>query len=396
MTKVYTNILITKPSSLGDIVLSLPALAALRSSFPDAKISWLIRPEFAPLLEGHPHLNEIIPFDRNYLAKAWYNPGAFKALLKLIRKLRQDKFDLVLDFQGLLRTAVLAWLSGCKNRMGPADGRELAHLFYTHKIEYNSDCIHLVDFYLKMVHAAGAECSEVKFVLPVSEPDAEAAKKLLTNSSIKQGQYVVFVPGSAQLDKCWPAERFAELAKKIIALSHLPIIAVGTNSEKAIMEEINAAIRNMSVIASEAKQSRSSNKEDCFVSQRLPRNDIAGDDSADVTVINLAGRTKLKELVELLRGARLVVSNDTGPGHIAAALGVPLVMIYSWSNPARIAPYGRAECMVAKEPFSRGLTIKSTDPKHSVTNITVDEVFQKAREQLDRYKAHSFTPLPEK
>ena len=98
--------------------------------------------------------------------------------------------------------------------------------------------------------------------------------------------------------------------------------------------------------------------------------------------MNFAGRTSLKELVELLRTARLVVSNDTGPGHIAAALGVPLVMIYSWSNPARIAPYGRPQCMVAREPYSRGLKIKSADPKHSVTNITVDEVFQKVREQL--------------
>ena len=344
MSKNFNNILITKPSSLGDIVLALPALAALRSSFPDAKISWLIRPEFAPLLEGHPYLNEIIPFDRKYLAKAWHNPGAFKSLLKLILKLRQGKFDVTLDFQGLLRTAILAWLSGCKSRYGPANARELAHLFYTHKIEYNSDCVHLVDFYLKIAKAAGAEFGAVKFELPVSQADAEAVKKLLTSCGVKSGQYVVFVPGSAQLDKCWPAERFAELAKRITAQSHLPIIAIGTNSEKATVEKIN--------------------------------------DSADVTIINLAGRTSLKELVELLRGARLVVSNDTGPGHIAAALGVPLVMIYSWSNPARIAPYGRAECMIAREPYSRGLAIKSTDPKHSVTNITVDEVFEKACEQL--------------
>ncbi len=386
MSKVFKNILITKPSSLGDIVLALPALAALHSSFPDAKISWLIRPEFAPLLEGHPYLNEIIPFDRKHLAKAWYNPGAFKALLKLILKLRQGKFDVVLDFQGLFRTAILAWLSGCKNRLGPSNARELAHLFYTHKIEYNRDCIHLVDFYLKMAHAAGAECSDVKFELPVSQADTEAVKKLLTSCGVKQEQYIVFVPGSAQPDKCWPAERFAELAKNISAQCHLPIIAVGANAEETTVEKINATIQNMSVIASEAKQSHSSNKEDCFVvhQRRTPRNDITGDNSADVTIINLAGRTKLKELVELLRGAKLVVSNDTGPGHIAAALGVPLVMLYSWSNPARIAPYGRAECMVAKEPFSRGLTIKSADPKHSVTNITVDEVFQKACEQLGK------------
>ena len=86
--------------------------------------------------------------------------------------------------------------------------------------------------------------------------------------------------------------------------------------------------------------------------------------------------------MELLRTAKLVVSNDTGPGHIASALGTPLVMMYSWSNPARIAPYGKPQCMVAREPYDRGLEIKSNNPKHSVKNITVDEVFKKVREQL--------------
>jgi heptosyltransferase I len=344
MSKVFKNILITKPSSLGDIVLALPALAALRSNLPNAKISWLIRPEFAPLLENHPFLNELIPFDRKYLAKAWYNPGAFKTLIGLIKKLRQGKFDVVFDFQGLFRTAVLSRLSGCKIRFGPADGRELASLFYTDKIEYNSDCVHLVDFYLKMVKAAGADCSEIKFVLPIHQTAAQAAQKLLSSFGVKPGQYVVFVPGSAQLDKCWPAERFADLAGKISSNFHLPIVAIGTNAEKSIIEKIKAP--------------------------------------GNVIIINLAGQTTLKELVELLRASKLVVSNDTGPGHIASALGVPLVMMYSWSNPARIAPYARAECMIAREPYSRGLKIKSNDPAHSIINITVDEVFRKVCEQL--------------
>ncbi|OHB78603.1 MAG: hypothetical protein A2Z25_20485 [Planctomycetes bacterium RBG_16_55_9] len=85
-----------------------------------------------------------------------------------------------------------------------------------------------------------------------------------------------------------------------------------------------------------------------------------------------------------MRVARLVVSNDTGPGHIASALGTPLVMMYSWSNPARIAPYGRTECMVAHEPYSRGDKIKSSDPQHSIEAITIEQVWQKAQEQLNR------------
>ena len=344
MLTSYEKILIIKPSSLGDIVLALPALSALRRNFPDARISWLVRPEFAPLLENHPHLTEVISFDRKCLGKAWYHPKAFAALVVLIWRLRRSKFDAVFDFQGLFRTACLAWLSGCKRRFGMANARELAHLFYTHKTVQDEACIHLVDYYLKIIKAAGATDTDVRFELPVNPADVNSANRLLASHDIKASNYVVFVPGSAHSDKCWPVERFAALADRISAKFNLSIIAVGTESDKRIVDEI----KNLT----------------------------------DVPIENFAGQTSLGELIALLKEARLVVSNDTGPGHIAAALGTPLVMMFSWSNPARIAPYGRTECMVAREPYSRGLKIKSTDPAHSIRTITVDEVFQKVCEQI--------------
>lgn len=339
------NILIIKPSSLGDIVLVLPVLSALRRNFPDAKISWLVRPEFAPLLENHPHLTEVILFDRKRLGKAWFHPGAFCSLISLIRQLRRQEFDAVFDFQGLFRTAALAWLSGCKNRFGMANARELAHLFYTHKVEQDKDCVHLVDYYLKIARLAGAADLSVEFVLPQDAAVAGSVGKLLTSYNIERGNYVVFVPGSTDPDKRWPVERFAALADKIASKFHLSIVAAGNASEAGLIESLKSL--------------------------------------AHVPVANLAGRTSLGQLIALLRTARLVVSNDTGPGHIAAALGTPLVLMYSWSNPARIAPYGRPECMVAREPYGRGLDIKSTDPRHNVRNITVDEVYQKVCEQLN-------------
>jgi len=351
----FEKILIIKPSALGDVVLALPALSALRRNFPDAKISWLVRPEFAPLLENHPHLTEVIPFDRKFLGKAWYHPKAFVALVKLIRKLRHSKFDAVFDLQGLFRTACLAWLSGCKRRFGMANAREHAHLFYTHKIEQDHNCIHLVDYYLKIIKAAGAtnvDDKDVKFELPVNPYIRDSVSNLLASHNIKSGEYVVFVPGSTHSSKCWPVERFAALADRISSRFNLPIIAVGTESESSIIE----AIKNLT----------------------------------DVHIINFAGQTSLAELVALLKDAKLVVSNDTGPGHIAAALGTPLVLMYSWSNPARIAPYGRSECMVAREPYSRGFEIKSIDAKHSVKNITIDEVYQKACQQI-RAQEHNGT-----
>jgi len=148
MSDNFKNILIIKPSALGDIVLALPVLSALRRSFPDAKISWLVRSEFAELIENHPHLNEVILFDRKLLGRAWYDRTAFGALLSFIDRLRQSKFDCVLDLQGLFRTAALSRLSGCRQRYGMADTREFGYIFYSEKISQDSNCIHLVDYYL--------------------------------------------------------------------------------------------------------------------------------------------------------------------------------------------------------------------------------------------------------
>jgi len=328
MPNELKNILIMKPSALGDIVLALPALAALRKSFPKAKISWLVKPEFAPLLENHPYLDEIILFDRKHLSKALSNTKAFGSLHSLVAQLRKSKFDAIFDFQGLFRTAFMAWLSGCKKRYGIANAREFAHLFYTDKIEHNLDCIHLVDLYLKMVHASGAKSEKAEFLIPSNQTDIDSVNKLLESHNIEPQKYVVLIPGSAQESKCWPAERFAQLADKISEQYNYPVIAIGSKSERTKAEVIN----NLS----------------------------------KTEIINLAGQTSLKELVELLRMAKLVVSNDTGPGHIASALGVPIVIMYSWSNPARIAPYGRNECMVARDPFTRGMEIKSNNPEHNI------------------------------
>ncbi|MHC4194054.1 MAG: glycosyltransferase family 9 protein [Planctomycetota bacterium] len=279
MVNDFKNILLIKPSSLGDVVLALPALTALRRGFPEAKISWLVRPEFAPLLENHPHLDSILTFDRKFLGKAWYNPRAFGALLSLIRRLKSDKFDLVIDFQGLFRTASLAWLSGCKKRLGMTTSRELAHIFYTDSVPQNQDCVHLVDYYLKIVQAAGASEAIPEFVLPVDSAAIDSVTAMLTNHAVNASNYAVFVPGSRHRDKEWPVDRFAALADRISSQFDSSVVVVGTSAEKDIVDNL----------------------------QNL----------AHVPIADFVGKTSLSELTALLKTAKLVVSNDTGPGHIA-------------------------------------------------------------------------------
>ena len=341
----FKNILIIKPSSLGDIVLALPALSALRRNFPNAKISWLVRPEFEPLIKNHPHLTNTILFDRKLLGKWWCNRQSFSCLVSLIRQLRSSRFDAVFDFQGLFRTALFSWLSGCKKRFGMAAAREFGHIFYTHKITQNKASINLVDYYLKMVKTAGCKNIDVEFVLPQNQQDVDSANKLLTENGISDNNYAVLVPGSAHADKCWPIERFAVIAEKISSQFNMSIIATGTKSERAVVEKIKS---------------------------------ICG-----VPIINLAGLTGIGELTAILKNAKIVISNDTGPGHIAAALDVPLVLIFGRSNPARVAPYGRGNCVAAAEPNSRGFKPDSTKSKHDIKAVTVDEVYRKISEQFE-------------
>jgi ADP-heptose:LPS heptosyltransferase len=190
----------------------------------------------------------------------------------------------------------------------------------------------------------GAGDRRAEFVLPAKPVAAGAAHVLLAQHRVKPDGYAVVIPGSAQTSKCWPAERFAALVDRLTSEHGLAVVATGTKSESAMIEKIRSL--------------------------------------AKYPPANLANQTPLPELVEVLRRAKLVVTNDTGPGHIAAALGRPLVMMFSWSNPLRVGPYGRPQCIVARDMDQRGLANRSHDPRHSIQHITLDEVYAKVVEQL--------------
>ena len=344
MSYNFTNILIIKPSALGDIAMSLPALTALRKGFPDAKITWLVRSDYAPLLRNHPDLNEIILFDRKLLGKWWYRPQAFKALFTLIRQLRCEHFDVVIDLQGLFRTALLGRLSGARHRFGMQGAREFASLFYNHKVRHDLACAHVVDFYLKIIESITNQPSFAEFVVPHDEYAEESMRCLLNDSRVADNNYIVMIPGASNSKKCWPAASFAAFAERIRSQYDLPIIMAGSTADQKAAAAVQAATR--------------------------------------IALIDFAGRTSIAELVALLRNARLVVTNDTGPGQIAAALGVPLVILFGPTNPIRLCPYRRPDTVVTADPDFHPLEIYNTDPKHAITRIGAEAVYTKAVEQL--------------
>ena len=136
------------------------------------------------------------------------HPGAFGSLVSLVRELRGRRFDAVLDLQGLFRSASLAWLSRCPQRFGPVWRREFAHHFYTTTVPAEPEWVHVIDYYMKIHEAMGAEDRRVEFVLPEKPAAAQAVEGLLSKHSIERDRYAVIIPGSAQVSKCWPVERF--------------------------------------------------------------------------------------------------------------------------------------------------------------------------------------------
>jgi len=243
MTTNYPNILIIKPSALGDIVHALPVLGSLRAAFPQARITWLVRREFAPLLECVDGLDAILLFDRKLLGHWYYRPAAFKALLQFVQTLKNSRYDLVLDLQGLFRTALFARMTGCPRRLGMADCREGAGVFYSRKIPRPADSVHVLDTYNAVLKAAGVERFSTACTLTPPPAAKETIQGKMAELKLYPEKFAVLIPGSAHAGKCWPAERFAAISEKLHEQYGLTIAAVGTSQEKIIVQNIQRCCR---------------------------------------------------------------------------------------------------------------------------------------------------------
>ncbi|MBK8913766.1 MAG: glycosyltransferase family 9 protein [Phycisphaerales bacterium] len=322
------RILILKPSSLGDIVHALPMLAALRAARPDAHVAWLAATPFAPLLDGHPLINEVIRFDRGRLGRAWRSPAAAAELLSLMSRLRRPRFDLVIDLQGLFRSGWLAWSSGARVRAGFADGRELSPLFLTHRI-HAADALHAVDRNLRIAAALGWPAQRVEFPLGIRDEEVSAARELLRSAGVdlaaacdartgssaglgspappdagessgSGGGFVAILPGARWRSKLWRAERWAALIDALAERGRRSVV-LGGPGDAEVLRAIEGHARR--------------------------------------PIASLVGRTTLRELTAVLSLADRVVCTDSGPMHLAAALGRPVVALFGPTDPQRCGPY---------------------------------------------------------
>lgn len=346
----FSRVLLIKPSSLGDIVHALPVLHGLRTRYPTARIDWLINKGFAPLLENHPDVNELIVFDRRRFGQMARNPRAAAAFCRFVGDLRSRDYDLVVDLQGLFRTGFLARASGSSVRIGPQTAREGAGWFYSHRIPSIEDDAHAVDRSYRVAGMLGFEDVPITFSLPIAEADVDTIGQLLDQAEIAGRALVVVAPGARWETKMWPPERFAELIDAVHQNCEAACVLIGAQSEVQWCKAIERCCR------------------------RSP--------------VNLAGETTLAQFAAIIRSADAVVCHDSAAVHLAAVYGRPLVCLTGPTNPLRTGPYGRIEDVVRLDLecspcYLRRLSQCRHDHR-CMRDLESQNVFEAVRDRLSR------------
>lgn len=336
------KILILKPSSLGDVVQALPVLRLLKLHFPDARIHWWLAADLLELLRGDPDLAGIYPFER----KRWQFPWHWDEAVQSIRQMRQERFDYVIDLQGLARSGVVAWLARGQVTIGLDEAREGARTFYDIRVARPSPLTHAIDWYLEVVRQMKAPVHWNFTWLPRRDGAAEALLRKWPRAA--EGRWIAVQPGARWVNKRWPAEHYAEVIRRI-------------TSEQ---EGIRVAILG--------------GRDDRDLGEQLARANSA-------RCLNLAGQTSLSEMVEWIRKSDLLISNDSGPMHVAAALGKPVVAIFGPTEPRRTGPYGQIDRVVRRSlPCAPCLkdTCHNVRWLECLRTISPDVVFEQVRPHL--------------
>jgi lipopolysaccharide heptosyltransferase I len=293
------KILILKPSSLGDVVQALPVLRLIKRHRRDAEVWWWIDDALAPLLDGDPDLAGLFPFRR----RRWSKPRHWPEMARAVAALRRHHFDWVIDLQCLARTGAVAWLANGRLLVGLDEVREGARGFYDMIVRRPSYHTHAVDWYLGVLPTLGVPVARDFDWLPVRSSAAEAVERKWPQGG---SRWIAIQPGARWTNKRWPVEHFVALVRLLSAKEpDLRFAILGGNDDRGLGAQIVAA--------------------------------------SSQCCLDLTGQLSLPEMIEWLRRCELMVTNDTGPMHVAAALRKPVIGLFGPTTPTRTGPYGQTE-----------------------------------------------------
>jgi lipopolysaccharide heptosyltransferase I len=330
------SVLIVKLGSLGDVVHALPLVNALRDDLPHVRVDWVVERKFSSLLDGHPAVDEVIVFDRVKSAVC-----TFRSFVKVIRKLRSRHYDVLIDLQGNLKGSAIVFLSGCSCRMGFRRGSsriETASTFFTNR-KIVEDGAHIIERNLSFAEALGVGWENVSFRIPVSVSAREQVESFLRSENVHEKRLAILHPGVSWVSKKWPLRRYTSLVEAITERFPDAAVVVTTGpGEEALGAELKRTCR---------------------------------------AEIVLAGNMSLPKLTALLDRCEVFISSDTGPLHLAAALGKRVIGLYGPTDPVRNGPYGEGNFAVSAGKACSGCWRRSCRDLSCMNDIDVPEVMEK-------------------
>lgn len=340
------DILIIKMSALGDVVHALPVVPTIRRAYPGARIHWLVEEMAEPVVRCLPGVDEVHVSRRRIWVKDSKNPSRWPKVIgeigAFVKQLRQQRYDLAIDLQGLLKSGIWLSLVSAKRKLGYDGTREWSYLFLNEKIPPGSPDIHAVDRYLLLLKAAGFPTCEVDFGISVRPEARTRLRTLLRTKGWKNSNaYAVLVPTARWKTKEWDGTSFAALADMVRGELGLQVAVAGVAQDRPAVEQIT---------------------------QRMKQ-----------PAVNLAGETDLLTLMALLENARVVISTDSGPMHLAVALRTPVVAIFGPTAPWRTGPYGQGHRVIRSSVSCSPCFKRHCSHMSCMERITPSEVIEAVR-----------------
>lgn len=337
------RVLLIKPSALGDVMTALPVLHGLRRAFPEAHIAWLIKDSLAEAIAHEPDLDEVIEFRRKEIGRAWRSLAGLRELRALKRRLREGRFDWAIDLQGLFRSGWLAGATRAPLRIGFADAREGAGMFYTQTVDAPVASTHTVDRNLAVCGALGVEAGQAEFRLTVSEAGRRFAQAFLSERSLQPGRYLVVNAPTTWSTKRLPLRTWRKVVTELSG--QVPIVLTGTPADVDLCERI-------------------------------------GDDAPGEVHVS-AGLTGIAEYIALIAASAGVVGCDSAAKFIAEAAGVGSVTLIGPTRAERTGPWRRGETLRAPVPC-QGCLKKRCSHVTCMELIEPHAVLAAVREMLER------------
>ena len=339
------NILFIKLSAIGDVVQTLPALEAIKKIYPDSAITWVVEDAAAGILDSHPLISRLLVSRRKTWLRMLKNPLTFSqgitGISRFVRELRDTKYDIAIDFQGLFKSGLLIGLARAARKIGYDRTRELSHLFLNERLPAYDIEKHALERYLDVARYLGAKDASSACSLPVDRERVFMAGRL-EGVKLHDRPLVVVNPVARWKTKLWPERNFAELADRLVAEKNAVVIFTGSPEDRAVTDRILALMREKA--------------------------------------LNWAGDTTLKELAALAALSDLFITTDTGPMHLAAAAGARVLALFGPTAPWRTGPYGPSHVVLrAGTECSPCFQRKCDRDIECMEGITVEDVMRKIR-----------------